>query len=50
MDLKWILNPNLTLKQKDELGGGVAVVGAASEALFICSSSQCSHVEQILFS
>lgn len=50
MDLKRILNPNLTLKQKDELGGGVAVAGGQPMEPFICSSSQCSHVEQILFS
>lgn len=49
MDLKRILNPNLTLKQKDELGGGVAVGGGQPMEPFICSS-QCSHVEQILFS
>lgn len=50
MDLKRILNPNLTLKQTDELGSGVAVGwGGQPMEPFICSS-QCSHVEQILFS
>lgn len=34
MDLKRILNPNLTLKQKDELGGGVAVGGGAANGAF----------------
>lgn len=33
MDLKRILNPNLTLKQKDELGGGVALGGGSQWSL-----------------